>query len=260
VPGKKQSATASAPVVMIPVTAGDARRQRTRALLKILGAAALAALLVGFIYKRATDPINARASYDAGTRLLQGAHYEEAILAFTQALDKQPDFAEAYRMRGRIYFEETELDRSIGDYTAAIKLRPSDPQTLLDRAAVYLAQKDYPAAMADCDRAISLDSRLAQAFNLRGTTRRAQGDARAALADFDRAVALAPNIDNYFQRGATHQLLGEYRQAIADFTEVIGIRPDNAPPYFARADALRAAGDLERARQDLNQGRILEGR
>jgi tetratricopeptide (TPR) repeat protein len=262
VPEKKQSgkAAASTPVVMVPVTAEDVRRQKIRTALKILGAVALAALVLGWIYKRATDPINARASYDAGTMLLQAARYEEAILALTQAIEMKPDFAEAYRMRGRVYFEETELERSVSDYTAAVKLRPSDPLTLLDRAAAYLAQKDYAAAMADCDRAIALDSMLAAAFNLRGSTRRAQGDARAALADFDRAVALAPNLDNYYQRGATYQILGEYRKAIADFTEVIGIRPDNAPPYFARADALRAAGELERAREDLKQGRILDGR
>lgn len=243
---------------MIPVTAEDVRRRKIRTILKILGAVVLATLVLGWIYKRATDPINARVSYDEGTRLQQAARYQEAILAFTRALELKPDFAEAYRMRGRAYFEVTELDRSINDYSAAIKLSPPDAQTLLDRATAYLARANYSAAMADCDRAISLNSKLAQAFNLRGTARRAQGDARAALGDFDRAVALAPNVANYFQRGATYQILGEHREAIADFTEVIEMRPEDSPAYFARAEALSAVGENGRASQDRARAKILE--
>jgi tetratricopeptide (TPR) repeat protein len=248
------------PLVMIPVTAEDVRREKTRKFLKIGGVALLAVLVVAWVYKRSTDPIAARASYDAGTRLLESGRYQEAILAFSKALDLKSDYAEAYRMRGQVYFEETILDQAIHDYSAAIKIQPSDPRTLLDRAAVYLGVKNYAGAMADCDRALVLDSRLAKAYNLRGSARRAQGDSRGALADFDRAVALAPNMDNFYQRGATYQLLGEHEKAIADFTEVIARAPDLAAGYFARAEALDGTGAAARASQDRSIARKIERR
>ena len=40
----------------------------------------------GYMYKRSVDPMHARESFDAGTRLFKIARYNEAILSFDRAI------------------------------------------------------------------------------------------------------------------------------------------------------------------------------
>ena len=226
----------------------------------IWGAAILVVLSIAYIYKRSTDPLRARASYDAGERLYRIARYPQAILSLDTAIGYQGDFAEAYLLRGQARVNINEVDNAIQDFTRVIRLRPSDARAYLQRASAYISLKNYKAALGDCDQAILLDPRLSAAQNIKGTVVRGRGNAREALSYFNRALELEENLDNYFQRGATYQALGQHRQAIADLDQAIHFSPYSAHAYFARAESKRALGDEAGAKQDHRQGRILDGR
>jgi tetratricopeptide (TPR) repeat protein len=248
------------PVVLVPVSAEYVAGRRRRIFMICWSAALLAVGTAGYLYKRSVDPIHAQESYDAGVRLLKIARYSQAILSFDRAIALKPDLIDAYLERGRAFVGDSQTERAIQDFTRVIELRPNDPQPLIDRGMAHIEQKDYQAAIADADKALGIDPKAAAAFNLRGVAHRAMGNLDGALRDFGRAVDLASNETNYYERGATYQLLGEHRRAIADFSQVIAFRPDASAGYFARAQSLRAIGDLQGAEQDYLQGRIIDGR
>ena len=211
-------------------------------------------------YKLSTDPLRARESFDAGTRLMSVARYHEAILSFDRAIGLKRNFTDAWLMRARAYVALYEPARAIQDFDRAIQLRPRDAHALLERGRSYLLLQNYPAAIADATAAIGIDPQLASAYNLRGTALRETGNPRGALEDFNRAVERAPDADNYYQRGATHQILGEHELAIADFTQTIAFQPYLAQGYFARAESERAIGKDGLANEDHLKGRTLDGR
>jgi tetratricopeptide (TPR) repeat protein len=250
---------ASMPLVEIPVTAEDVEREHNKRLMKWLGASLLAILAVGMIYQRMSGPHNAREAFDAGVRLLKSTRYDQAILNFNRALDLQPNFAEAYRMRGRAYVAESNSDLAIRDFSRVAKLEPHDASALAERGFAHLEKKDYANAVADADRALAQDPNLGRAYNLRATARRSQGNLRPALDDFTRAVELDPNLDNYFQRAATYQQLGEHELAIADFGRALDEDPQSPHTYFARAESRAAVGDSAGARTDISAGRKIDG-
>jgi tetratricopeptide (TPR) repeat protein len=247
-------------MVLVPMSAQDfeGRRRRIRTTLIALALVAIAA--ASWVYKRSTDPLRARESYDAGELLLKIASYPQAILSFDRAISLAPDLADAYLLRARARIGLSDLPRAIQDFGAVIRLRPNQPQPYVERGLAYLELKNYEPAMADCAQALALDPNLAPAYNLCGTIQRTQGDARKALADFTRALELRPDLDNYYQRGATYQLLGDHRKAIADFSEAIGFSPFSAQAYFSRAESKRSLGDEAGAKEDHLQARILDGR
>jgi len=250
----------SAPLILIPVTAEDEARRKRRIVLSCWAAALIVAGTAGWLYKRSVDPLHAMESYDAGVRLLKIARYSQAILSFDRAVNLKPDLADAYLMRGKAYVGEAKTERAIADFGKAIELRPNDARALLERAAAYLDLKDFQSAIQDTERALRIDPKLAEGYNLRGTAWRGLADLQKALADFTRAVELAPDADHLYQRGATYQLLGDHKHAIDDFTQVIAIEPGASPSYFARAESRRAIGDMQGAKADHTQGRIIDGR
>ena len=248
------------PLVLIPVTAEDAERRKLRIRFAAIGAPLILLAIAGFLYKRYTDPLNARESFDAGSRLFKIARYNQAILSFDRAVALDPDFADAYLMRGQSYQQDSKSEEAMRDFTKVTELRPNDPAGWASRAALYLDLYNYGAAIADASQAIALDPKRASVYNLRGVAYRKNGDLKRSLDDLNHAVALDPSADNFSQRGATYQALGEHQNAIADFDQVIAIIPDLGAVFFARAASRRALGDLKGAEEDHERGRILDGR
>jgi len=130
--------------------------------------------------------------------------YDQAISELSLAIKMNPNFQEAYRLRGWAYYlkgkqkvedmsrvemqywivEENELDKAVNDFTKAIKLNPKD-------------------AMAYCRR----------------------GWAHLELAN---VVGVA------FRGFSASEILG-YDRAISDFTKAIQLNPKFAEAYYGRA-------------------------
>ncbi len=100
--------------------------------------------------------------YDLGIRYLTEGNYEEAIIAFTAAIEIDPRRAEAYVGRGDAYIiasGETMENQAaaLTDYQAAISLDGEDKEVYIKIADVYMAQEDYYSARNMLIRAIELD-------------------------------------------------------------------------------------------------------
>jgi tetratricopeptide (TPR) repeat protein len=247
------------PLVLVPVSAEDFSRRKSRIGWSI-GLAIFAALaIIGYLYKRYTDPMHAQESFDAGTRLYKIARYNQATLSFDRSIALNPGLIDAYLMRGKAYVAEAEPEKSLRDFSKVIEMRPSDPAGWIARSEAYLDLNNFPQAISDASQAISLNSKQAASYTLRGSAFRKSGNPQKAMEDFNRAVELDPSAKNYSERGTTYQMMGEHKLAIADFDRVIAMIPDLATAFFARAESRRAIGDLRGAQEDHLQGRILDG-
>ena len=89
--------------------------------------------------------------YDLGVRYLSEGNYEEAILAFTAAIEINPNRAEAYVGRGDAYVASGETEANLAaaqaDYERAIELDPTIPEAWLGLADVYIRWGDYDQAL-----------------------------------------------------------------------------------------------------------------
>ena len=91
--------------------------------------------------------------YDLGMKYLTESNYEEAILAFTAAIEIDPQRAEAYLGRADAYFQTAdgviaETLRAAGaDYQQALTLDQAQEDAWLGLAAVYQKQGDWEQAM-----------------------------------------------------------------------------------------------------------------
>jgi tetratricopeptide (TPR) repeat protein len=221
--------------------------------------------------------------------------YETAIRELTQAIEADPEFAEAYYLRGVIYTEDYQLAAAEADLSQAIALQQDLVEAYYDRGRLYLHYLERSEdALADLDRAIELDSEFAEAYIERAKYYLWYADDdEQALADLDRALELAPDLaeawglrgEFYFEReeydlalpdlthtveldpeddwawemmGASHYWLGEYEEAIASYDEAIQLEPGDLDPYYDRAFAYLEMGELDAALEDFNKVLLLE--
>ena len=89
--------------------------------------------------------------YDLGMRYLSEGNYEEAIIAFTAAIEIDPNRAVAYEGRGDAYIgsgeTEENLTAALADYEAAVALDETNAAAWLGLANVYIRKMDYDFAI-----------------------------------------------------------------------------------------------------------------
>jgi tetratricopeptide (TPR) repeat protein/S1-C subfamily serine protease len=180
--------------------------------------------------------------------------YPRAIADYDKAIAINPEFAESYNNRGSTYADLKDYPKAIADYDKAIAINPEDANVYNNRGRTYSALKDYPKAIADYDKAIAINPDLADPYNNRGNTYKALKDYPKAIVDFDKAIAINPEYaEAYYNRGNTCNELKDYPKAITDYTKAIAINPRLAEAYSNRGATYSALKDYPRAITDYDK-------
>jgi tetratricopeptide (TPR) repeat protein len=102
------------------------------------------------------DPQFAEAFYARGACRHYLKEPDAAVADLTQAIRLSPDYAEAYVIRGDIYYESGKWSRALSDFNRALKLQPDDAQSILARGVIYLKQQNLRAARSDFKKFLAL--------------------------------------------------------------------------------------------------------
>lgn len=136
-----------------------------------------------------------------GMEFYEKREYTEAILNLNKALEVDPNYYQAYYMRGNI-------------------------------KAVF---EDFHGAMKDYNVAVEKNLKFADGYFGRGVVKMGLKDYYGAIADFTTVIALNENyVEAYFNRGRAKQFLLAYEDAINDCSKIIQINPKNSDAYHMR--------------------------
>ncbi len=150
-------------------------------------------------------------------------NYADAARMYVQQADSYTEEADAER-------KAEALENARVAYTNAINREPDSAGRYNARGVFYSFElKDYETALPDLTRAIELNREFANAFYHRGMTYRWLDDCEAAIDDFTRSIELNTgqiHLDFYY-RGLCHETLGDLQLAKSDFEEARIIAPSN---------------------------------
>jgi tetratricopeptide (TPR) repeat protein len=96
---------------------------------------------------------------------------------------------EAFRKGNRAY-EQGQKTEAVKHYTQAIELNPQDADAYYNRGNAKLALGDQPWTIQDFTRAIELNPQFAIAYCNRGIVKAQSGDKRGAFVDLEKAKQL----------------------------------------------------------------------
>lgn len=185
--------------------------------------------------------------------------YEGAIQACTNAIQIDPDCADAYYYRGKARWQLQDERRAIADFNEAIRLNSDNTDAYRCRFLIRLGIANYQAALEDLTELIRLEpNSAAHYYYQRGTFRSYLGDNRGAAEDFSELIGLEATARNYYNRGAVRYLLGNNEEAIADFDKVLELNPKFIAAYYHRSNARYNLEDEEGAIADYSEARRLD--
>jgi len=181
----------------------------------------------------------AQASFDQGVKNINIRDYNSAIRDFSQAIQLNPNFNNAYFQRALAYYTLGNHNMAIADYNQVIRLNPNDSNTYNNRGNSYSALKNHNQAIADYTQSIRLDPNNAVAFRNRSTSYVDNNQYNMAIADATDAIRLSPNYaEAYNARGVAYERLGDFRRAKADYETALRLDP-NSSLYKKNLDNIR---------------------
>ena len=200
----------------------------------------------------------AKYHYDEGA-------YEQALEMVNKALELDSNYANAYYIRGRIYFDTEEYRHVLIDANRALDLTEKGStayaESLLLRGMTHHVLRQEEKAMIDVNESILISGSNPEAFLERARLKRAKSNYRGAIADLNHGIQLSQSKDA--EMFATRALFTmEYYQPkwgdvnfdemVADISRAISIAPDNYDYYQFRTGVFLNSGQKSRALEDLS--------
>lgn len=156
--------------------------------------------------------------------------------AYVDYLAELPSNPEgALNVAGYAYQSEGKLEEALSAFSKAIQIAPNWYHPYIGRGATFRMKGDLDRALSDLDRAVRLGPGSADAWHERGMVWRAKADPSRALLDFEKAIRLKPEAaSSYFERAIIRREQGAFDRAISDLDLALQ-RQKKSTWYIARA-------------------------
>lgn len=196
----------------------------------------------------------------------------EAIKAFEQAIQIDPQLYQAWRSRGDILFQQAfskdgdstsvleKYSEAAKSYQQAIKINPQLFGLHTKLGYTYEKLGNYQGVIAAYTEAIKINPKSREGYSGRVNAYYKLGKYAEAIADYTTIIKIDPN--DYFaysDRGFIYAQQGKYAEAIADYTLALKINPKDKDAYLNRALIYAQQGKHPESITDLNQGIKLTG-
>ncbi len=225
----------------------------------------------------------ALALYLEGQALVDDLHVLEAREKALAAVEKDPEFAMAYRMlantsqtaaqffdavgraeehmgnasegeqlyiRALIATAENDQEAQFEALKGVMSAYPGDERTHVAMANYFNGQQDFENAVLHFGHATTINPEFAGAFNSLGYAHRSNGDLEAAKHAFARYVELIPDEANPYDSYAELLMeMGQYDESIENYRKAIEMDPNFASAYAGISINESLKGDADAAQE-----------
>ncbi|XP_074650504.1 uncharacterized protein LOC141905524 isoform X2 [Tubulanus polymorphus] len=164
---------------------------------------------------------------------------EEAIRAFTKAIELEQFFLDAYMGRGNAFLDfgtRTGVACARHDYERCIKLDPLYLPARVNLAYSLEMTGQFMQAWTQFTIAININPKYQPAFEGRAVINLQMRDTFAALQDINASLAVLGTAEIYTNRGVIYQFTEDPVNAMRDYQRAITIDPTYSLAYFNAAN------------------------
>ena len=203
----------------------------------------------------ATSQVPARPPYrDAERYNLAGVHFaqegklSEAIASFRQALQINPELADAHNNLAIALARRRNFDEAAAAFRRALHFDPASSRTHNNLGSVLAEQQDFETAIRAYRQALQLDPHYLDAYCNLGKAQRKLGRLEEAAQSFRHALAINPKLAGAQRElGIVLAALERRDDAICAFQKAIEFDPEHAESHYHLGCLLKDAGRCEDA-------------
>jgi tetratricopeptide (TPR) repeat protein len=190
--------------------------------------------------------------YNRAQLLSRMGRLDEALAAYGEAIDADPNQSEYHFERGNLLRRLGRGEEALADYDEAIRTSPPYPEPHLVRADLALELGDEEAALAGYSYALELDPALTDARVGRASLLFAADALEAARADVLAGLTEAPeSAELHALHAAIAQQEERFDEAHDAYADALRRDPTLAAAWSNRATLWYEQGEIERAVEDL---------
>ncbi|NER96924.1 MAG: J domain-containing protein [Symploca sp. SIO1B1] len=162
-------------------------------------------------------------AYEVLSDSVQRTQYDQGFSdrSRTKAAGMSP---QDFYVRGAAKALKIDYRGAVADYTQAIELNPHFVEAYLKRGEILYKLGDARGTLKDCNQALSLNPNLVQAHYYKGRARYRLGYTQAAIEAYTQAISQEPDHgEAYYHRGLAYKDLEERSQASQDLQQAIAL-------------------------------------
>ena len=156
---------------------------------------------------------------DKGLKLMSQQQYDEAIKAFSTAIEIIPGDYQAYNYRGVAWTLKGDFNKAIADYNKALKIRPRYAEAYNNLGFAHTQTGDLGQALADYSRALEINPFFVDAYNNKAWILATAADTR--YRNGAKAITLAQKAVELKLNGASLDTLAAGYAAVGNFESAI---------------------------------------
>jgi tetratricopeptide (TPR) repeat protein len=176
---------------------------------------------------------------------------EEVFKYVNKAIELDPLYFLAYRVRGNAWQIKKNYEKAIQDYNKAIELNPDDSFAYNNLGNSYLEKNEFERAKALFDKAIELNPDYPDPYNGRVNYYYSTGKYDEAIAECDAVIKLGiGSFFIFYNRGNAYYRKGDFDKAYESYTESIKLNKKNSFAYNNRGIIQKGRHNLEKAAEE----------
>jgi len=169
------------------------------------------------IVSKKNDEKDAEDWFIIGATEQRDEHFDEAIDAFTFAIEENPGFEAAWKFRATTYGLLGDWERALSDINKAVETDPEYVDAYIERAAILRTDKQWDKALSDLDKALELNAESEEALMLKAKTLYDAGKYKESIDAYTEALTEDnQNVEALASRGLAYFFEGKAEQALAD--------------------------------------------
>jgi tetratricopeptide (TPR) repeat protein len=155
---------------------------------------------------------SAEAYFQAGNAHYEAGRWAEAITAYRQAIELDPNYQAAYANLGVSYYQQQQFDLAASQYEKALELKPDDGEVAYNLGALYLQQ------------ALSQDEANRELLD-------------RAMTQLQQAKEMTPELaEPHFSLGVAYMALSQKDEAVQSFETFLSLASDTDPQAIQEAE------------------------
>ncbi|MBH8553341.1 tetratricopeptide repeat protein [Nostocaceae cyanobacterium CENA357] len=174
-----------------------------------------------------------------GNTLFELQRYKDALMAYEQAVEIRPDYAQGWNGQGKTLFKLKQYKAALAAYDKAIQIQPNYVEAWSGRGFILQNLQRYSEAIASFDKALKLQNNYPEIWNAQGEIFSNLKQYDNAIKSYEQAIKLKPDYyEAWYQKGLALQNLKQYEEAIAAYDQAIDIKSDYEQAWYNRGNAL----------------------